>query len=105
MPPGSDALHPASPSAAHMTGSCPCSQGRWPRLRGRCFQVCAIASSVSLLLGVGLFEDLAGDADRGACRRPSSIEGKMRDGLDELVMGYAILERPLHVERHLVDPV
>ena len=40
---------PVYPQAGHRKSSCPCSRARWPRLRGRCFQVCVSAFSLLCL--------------------------------------------------------
>jgi hypothetical protein len=54
------------------------------------------------LLLVGFGEHLPHDGERGAGGRPARVEGEMRDRLDDLVAGDAVLQRLPEVERKFV---
>src|SRR4051794_19513564 len=47
-------------------------------------------------------EDLLGDGDRGEGLRPACIEGQVRDELDELLLGDAVVLRVLQMEGQLL---
>ena len=52
-----------------------------------------------------LLEDLAGDRDRRDGVRPAGIEGELRDRLDELDLGHAVLPRQCEMGAKLVGTV
>src|SRR4051812_25377313 len=47
-------------------------------------------------------EDLLGDGHRGEGLRPARVEGQVRDELDELLLGDAVVLRVLQVEGQLL---
>lgn len=68
----------------------------------------SLLQSVGLRAGVAirsLFENLAGNADRGDGVGPARVEGELGDRLDDLLFGHAIALRERNVGAELVRAV
>src|SRR4051812_32972689 len=61
-----------------------------------------LSGVVRRVVGSAAAKDLLGDGHRGEGLRPAGVEGQLRDGLDQLLLGDAVVLRVLQVEGQLL---